>query len=150
LCASELCNLAVRDADHHNHRVVVIGKGRKERHIPLSPRTEQAIWRYLATRGDTKPAEPLFATSVGRPLDRTILCRLIHTTGERAGVSGAHPHRFRHTFAITFLRNGGNVFALQTILGHESLDMVKRYLMIAQTDLQKAHQDASPVMNWLL
>jgi len=43
-----------------------------------------------------------------------------------------------------------NVFALQTILGHESLDMVKRYLMIAQTDLQKAHQDASPVMNWLL
>jgi site-specific recombinase XerD len=39
---------------------------------------------------------------------------------------------------------------LQTILGHESLEMVKRYLMIAQTDLQKAHQDASPVMNWLL
>jgi site-specific recombinase XerD len=39
---------------------------------------------------------------------------------------------------------------LQTILGHESLDMVERYLKIAQTDLQKAHQDASPVMNWLL
>ena len=69
---------------------------------------------------------------------------------KRAGVPGAHPYRFRHTFAITFLRNGGNVFALQTILGHESLDMVKRYLMIAQTDLQKAHQDASPVMRWLL
>jgi site-specific recombinase XerD len=87
---------------------------------------------------------------VGRALDRTILRRLIHTTGERAGVADAHPHRFRHTFAITFLRNGGNVFALQTILGHESLEMVKRYLKIAQTDLQKAHQDASPVMNWLL
>jgi len=78
--------------------------------------------------------------------------RLIHTAGERAGVPGAHPHRYRHTptGVITFLRNGGNVFALQTILGHESLEMVKRYLKIAQTDLQKVHQDASPVMNWLL
>jgi integrase/recombinase XerD len=77
---------------------------------------------------------------------------LIHTASERAGVAGAHPHRYRHTptGVITFLRNGGNVFALQTILGHESLEMVKRYLKIAQTDLQKAHQDASPVMNWLL
>jgi hypothetical protein len=43
-----------------------------------------------------------------------------------------------------------NVFALQTILRHESLDRVKRCLKIAQTDLQKAHQDAGPVMNWLL
>ena len=57
---------------------------------------------------------------------------------------------FTPTGAINFLRNHGNIFALQRILGHESLDMVKRYLMIAQTDLQKAHQDASPVMNWLL
>ena len=81
-----------------------------------------------------------------------MLRRLIHTAGERAGVSDAHPHRYRHTLtrAISFLRNSGNVFALQTVLGHESLEMVKRYLKIAQTDLQKAHQDAGPVMNWLL
>lgn len=119
--AAELCGLAVRDADLANHRVVVMGKGRKERHIPISSRTEQALWRYKAQRG-----EP------------------------RAGVAEAHPHRFRHTFAINFLRNGGNVFALQRILGHESLEMVKRYLSLAQMDLEKAHQDASPVANWLL
>jgi len=47
-------------------------------------------------------------------------------------------------------RDGGNVFALQRILGHESLEMVKRYLSLAQMDLEKAHQDASPVANWLL
>jgi len=65
-------------------------------------------------------------------------------------VADAHPHRFRRTFAVNFLRNGGNPFALQRTLEHESLEMVKHGLSLAQTDLEKAHQDASPVANWLL
>ena len=148
--AAELCGLAVKDADLVNHRVVVMGKGRKERHIPVSSRTEQAIWRYKAQRGEPRAGDPLFLSGPGTPMDRRGLYRMISRLGERAGVAEAHPHRFRHTFAINFLRNGGNVFALQRILGHESLEMVKRYLSLAQMDLEKAHQDASPVANWLL
>ena len=83
-------------------------------------------------------------------MDGRGLHKMISRLGERAGVAEAHPHRFRHTFAINFLGNGGNVFALQRILGHESLEMVTRYLSLAQTDLEKARQDASPVANWLL
>jgi integrase/recombinase XerD len=148
--AAELCGLTVRDADLANHRVVVMGKGRKERHIPVSSRTEQAIWRYKAQRGELRAGDPLFLSSPGTPMDRSGLYRMVSRLGERAGVAEAYPHRFRHTFAINFLRNGGNVFALQRILGHESLEMVKRYLSLAQMDLDKAHQDASPVANWLL
>jgi integrase/recombinase XerD len=148
--ATELCGLTITDADLKNHRIIVMGKGRKERYIPISPRTEQAIWRYLATREEKKPAAPLFATSNGRPLNRFNIWRLLELAGERASVKDVHPHRFRHTFAITFLRNGGNVFALQRILGHESLTMVNKYLALAQTDLDQAHRDASPVTNWLL
>jgi integrase/recombinase XerD len=148
--ASELCGLTIRDADLKTHRIVVMGKGRKERHVPISPRTEQALWRYLTIRDDKRPGAPLFVTSAGDSLSRFRLHRLLEAAGQRVGVADVYPHRFRHTFAITFLRNGGNVFALQRILGHESLTMVNKYLAIAQTDLQAAHRDASPVMNWLL
>ncbi len=73
--------------------------------------------------------------------------------GERAGVTGVP--RFRHTFAINFLRNGlergeANPWALQTILGHEDIKTVCIYLALAQADTDAAHKASSPVENWRL
>ena len=146
--ATELCRLRVYQADLKNQRLVVEGKGDKERMLPISSRTAQALWKYLATRSSPPSGSILFATIHERGLDRQQLRHLVERIGIRAGVDDVHPHRFRHTFAITFLRNGGNVYALQRILGHSTMEMVKRYLSIAQVDIETAHRDASPVARW--
>lgn len=149
--ASELCALRIHQCDLRNRRVTVHGKGKKERTLPISARTAQVVWKYLNTREDRAIlSHSLFTTNRDVAFDRHVLKRLIARLGKRAGVSGANVHRFRHTFAINFLRNGGNAFALQRMLGHETLEMVNRYLEIAQADLEVAHRDASPVANWNL
>lgn len=147
--ASELCDLEMEECDLRNQRVTVVGKGRRERVLPISPRTTQALWKYLAS--SEEPARLyVFRTMEGGQLERNVLRRLLDRIGERAGVQNVTVHRFRHTFAIAFLRNGGHVFALQRMLGHSTMEMVRRYLAIAETDVEKAHRDASPVTNWLL
>lgn len=145
---SEMCELKVKDVDLRNKFVLVFGKGSKERSIPISPRTAQSIWRYFTTKPDQLVFMPAFSTDRGLGLDRANVLKQCKRIGERAGVQDCHPHRFRHTFAIQYLRNGGDIYTLQKILGHSTLDMVKRYLMIAQTDLTAAHRVASPVTRW--
>lgn len=148
--ASELCDLRVRDADLRNRKVKIFGKGAKERILPLSANTGRALWRYLTTRpeADKLPGRPLITTQDGRPLTRSRLYHLIELLGRRAGINGANVHRFRHTFAIQFLRNRGNPYALQMSLGHSTMEMTRRYLALVQADLDVTHQLASPVANW--
>jgi len=156
--ASELCisprrragGLHVGDVDLENHRLRVFGKGSKERYVPISPRTGKAVWRYLLDRPDALPDEFLVIGREGIPLTTSGLYQLIKRIGERAGVPDAHPHRFRHTFAVNFLRNGGNIYALQNILGHSTLEMVRRYVELAEADVANAHRRASVVTNWNL
>jgi site-specific recombinase XerD len=152
LRATELCELALHQCDLRNKRITVWGKGSKQRTLPISARTGQAIWRYINAErsGDTHVGEPLFVTSTNSPLDHGQLLRLMMHAGERAKVSDVHPHRFRHTFAIQYLRNGGDTFTLQRLLGHSTMEMVRTYLQIAQADLETAHRRASPVDNWRL
>jgi site-specific recombinase XerD len=148
--ASEVSSLKIFDVDQRNQRIQVMGKGSKERSIPFSARTGQVLWRYLSTRSNARVGDMLFVTKTNRSVERCSLLKLLHRIGERAGVKDVHPHRFRHTFAIQYLRNGGDAYTLQALLGHSTLDMVKTYLRLAQVDLDEAHRRASPVDNWRL
>jgi len=156
--ASELCGVQFQDINLANKTIKLRGKGPgrepKERLVSMGKATLGAINKALRPRlGEIQPTSPLFVVrnrdDIELPFTRDNLGNLLQRIGERAGVSKIHPHRFRHTFAVNYLRNGGNVFALQAMLGHTTLDMVKRYLQIAQIDLDREQQKASPVDNWI-
>jgi len=148
--ASELSNLKIHHVNVRNRTITVMGKGSKERMIPFSARTGQVLWRYLAQRENDTAGDYLFVTIQGRQLSRTRLLRILMALGGRADVPGMNVHRFRHTFAVNYLRNGGDPYSLQIMLGHSTMEMVKTYLNIAQADLQKNHLKASPIENWHL
>jgi integrase/recombinase XerD len=151
LRASELCALTVRDYDAKTGRVgVKQGKGKKDRVVYLGMTARKTVWRYMATRPNARVGEPLFATREGTHLDRNNLRHLIDRIAERAGVEHATVHRFRHTFAINFLRNGGNLLELQRLMGHERMDTLHIYVQLAQSDLSAAQRVASPADNWKL
>lgn len=151
LRVSELCALQVRHLDRVTGRLLVEkGKGNKARMVFLGQAAQRAVWRWMVTRGDVKPADWLFGSSRGGggQLKRQAVRLMIMRTGERAGVHGASPHRFRHTFAINFLRNGGHIAALQDLLGHSTLEMVRRYARLAEVDVANAQRIASPADKW--
>jgi integrase/recombinase XerD len=152
LRASELCRLRIKDVDLETGMVKVVpylsGRKSKSRVVFIGKSSRAALWHYLAERKNTLPDDSLFIGKNNHPLDRLILGNLLRRFGNRAGSDNVHPHRFRHTFAIQYLRNGGDIFTLQRLLGHSDISMVRRYLNIADTDAQIAHQRASPVDRW--
>ena len=172
LRVSELTGLDVSDYDPKRGQITIRhGKGDKKRVISIANTARQAMWKYLKGRAKPDPStphrqtnasaplrmtvtgaeEPLFvSSSTGGRLDRTAVRAIVMRAGARAGVAKAHPHRFRHTFAVNFLRNGGNPLALQDILGHEKLDTVRIYVKLAEMDLVKAQLGASPADRWAL
>lgn len=151
LRVSEVCQLTIGDYEPKRGQVMIRhGKGDKKRVVYLGDTSRKAIWRYLAERKNPQKGDPLFVTREGTHLWRNNVRRAVVLAAERSGVEGATCHRFRHTFAINFLRNGGNLFALQEMLGHASLEMVRRYAKIAELDLETAQRRASVADNWRL
>ena len=155
LRASEVARLQLRDVNLETGDVRVVphlsGKKSRGRTTHLGKAARRALWRYLAERETAKPEDPLFmSTKTGTFMDRNSLRLIIDHISERAGVQNAHLHKFRHTFAIQFLRNGGDIFTLQRMLGHARLEMVRHYLALADADDANAHRRASPADNWHL
>jgi site-specific recombinase XerD len=152
LRASELVRLAVNNVNLDEGLLKVYGKGNKERVVPIGAKVQRAIWKYLHHHRPqlANPLRPtLFLAASGQPITTDRLRAIIKKCTNRAGIEGVRcsPHTFRHTFAISYLRNGGDVFSLQRILGHSSLDIVRIYVNLAVADVKACHQRFSPADN---
>ena len=149
---SELCGMRIDDLSLEDGMAKVLGKGNKERTVPIGRMVQRLLWHYIE---QIRP-QPMnvnrnfvFLTHQGLPFRTRGVQIMLKRYGLKARLLGVRcsPHTLRHTAAITFLRNGGDVFSLQRLLGHSNLEMTRRYSELATIDVKKAHIMASPVDN---
>lgn len=144
---SELINLTLDDLNSDTGSILVRhGKGNKQRVVRIGNVAQKALWRYITVcrKGNSNR---LFLNRGGEPFDFYGVSIFLKRLGDRTKVQ-LHAHKLRHTFAISFLRAGGDVFSLQYLLGHTSLSMTQRYLQsLGVDDAMRAHKKFSPLDN---
>lgn len=143
----EALSLALEDINLHSLEVYIRAENAKTRiarTVPICPLTAKAIHKLLNVRSVDWGKVPVFCSCEGNKLSGNGWYKRLSTYGKSIGVT-SFPYQMRHTFAIEFLRNGGNSFALQKTLGHADLNMTKRYVALADSDIKEQHKKASPV-----
>ncbi|MDR3527284.1 MAG: tyrosine recombinase XerC [Rhizomicrobium sp.] len=121
----------------------VIGKGKKERSVPLLPAVREAVAAYAAVC--PFDAAPLFVSRTGKPMSPREAQALMQTLRSALGLSDrATPHALRHSFATHLLANGGDLRAVQELLGHTSLSTTQTYTEIDTKRLMDVYANAHP------
>jgi len=144
---SEVIGLGNDQIDFQAGVLRVMGKGGKERQVPFGTTSKQALVNYMARRGEVPDQGLFFVNRYGGKLCRIWVQQTLRFLGRRIGIKGVRvsPHTLRHTFAINYVKNGGDAFSLQRILGHSSLDMVKIYVSLADQDVATMYRKFSPM-----
>lgn len=142
---AEAMNIKLKDIDRAHSTVTVMGKGSKERSVHFGQTVRRALLQYLERRGELE-TDYLFVTEYGHPMQARMAQQQLTRYGALAKIQGVRvsPHTFRHTFARNWIVNGGDVFSLQKMLGHTTMEMVRRYVNLANEDVGKAHRSYSP------
>ncbi|RYE94767.1 MAG: tyrosine recombinase XerC [Myxococcales bacterium] len=150
LRVSELTGLRLGDVDLSQGEVRVLGKGRRERLVPVGPAACEAVRAWLLRRGELvdpeRPTDALLLNQRGAPL----AVRRVQTLVQRYGQLGAgrgdlHPHALRHTCATHMLDGGASLRAIQEQLGHASLATTQRYTHVSLESVKRVHEAAHPL-----
>lgn len=124
--------------------LIRLGKGRKSRSVSFGERTLFALLEYLSIKRKVHTGA-LFINDMGNRMVYDGLRQLVRRRSARMGVTAPTIHSFRRFFAITFLRNGGDIFTLQKLMGHADIQVLRRYLNQIDDDLEKGHRLYGPV-----
>jgi integrase/recombinase XerD len=149
LRVSELVSLRVNQVNVEASYLTVVGKGRKERVVPIGRHARERLVRYLE---ETRPrllgrrmSSHLFVSRAGRPLTRQGFWKRLRRVGLRAGVAGrVSPHTLRHAFATHLVEGGADLRAVQMMLGHADIATTQVYTHVARDRLRALHRKFHP------
>ncbi len=145
LRVSELVGLNWNQLDMDLGLVSVMGKGRKERIVPVGTKAVRALEAYLEQRGMQGADEPVFVNSLGGRLTARSVGRLMKKYARHSGIfRKASPHSLRHTFATHLLDAGADIREIQEMLGHSSLSTTQRYTHVSTGRLMEVYDKAHP------
>lgn len=149
LRVSELCDLRTRDTDLDAGLVRVLGKGSKERFVPIGADARHALRRYLREsrpqmdRGASEGR--VFLNRSGRPLSRMGVWKILRRYVERAGIrKRVTPHTLRHSFATHLLEGGADLASVQEMLGHADISTTEIYTHVDRSHLRRVHREHHP------
>lgn len=148
LRVSELCGMDLGDWDASANTVRVLGKGQKERIVPIGSQAKAALLDYLRLRGDLLKGEAtsaLFLNTRGeRLMPRSVRDLIDKRVLECALSRHIHPHALRHSFATHLLDGGADLRSIQEMLGHASLSTTQRYTEVSFSRLQEVYDESHP------
>nr|WP_122119978.1 site-specific tyrosine recombinase XerD [Alistipes megaguti] len=147
LRVSELTSLRIQDLFFGEGYIRVIGKGDKQRIVPISAVARERIHRYLNKRPGARSNEDiLFLNNRGGKLTRVMVFTILKEAAQRAGIhKHISPHTFRHSFATHLLEGGASIRQVQEMLGHESILTTEIYTHLDNSHLRRTVEEHLPV-----
>ena len=152
LRVSELCGLDLRQVMLDEQVLRVVGKGDKERIVPIVGSAASVLGEYLETWrpqlvSSRVSSSAVFLNNRGRRLSRQSVHALVAKAGTVVGIEGLHPHTLRHSFATHMLEGGADLRIVQELLGHADISTTQLYTHLDRTHVREVYMEAHPRAN---
>ena len=146
--SAELLGLNTFDVDVKSRTMMVTGKGRKQRVVPIGKTALRHVTTYIKAVRPYLLQDPtqtaLFIGHKGERLKYRAFLKCVHAHARRLGYDGVSPHTFRRSCTTELIRGGANMYHVKELLGHESLDTLKHYTRLTINDLKNTHAKCHP------
>jgi integrase/recombinase XerD len=146
LRVSEAVNVQMKDIDLDSGILTTTGKGSKTRRVPVGSSAVEWVKTYLVARRKKSDidVENLFVSTLGRPLNRQIIHKLVSDYADKCGLPDVSPHTLRHSFATHLVQNSADIRSVQQMLGHADISTTQIYTHMTDAHLRRSYEKFHP------